>query len=296
MYVSGEEVRANKRNSVLLVGVFILSIAGLAAIYGYMEGNLFVYFSVTAIITGIYLLINFLTYRRTIKRAIDGIKVEEGSYSKEYRKLYHLTKGLSVSAGIKMPEVYVIPTQIPNAFATGFTPDDGIVGVTEGLLEMLDDHELEGVLAHEIAHIVNYDIRLKAVGVALGSSLMLVAELFLRKQVGRRSSGRVALVGLGLFFAARLISSLTNMAISRQREYLADATAVRISSYNEGLASALEKIGRFSYKGGKTEYETELGGSNLMSSYIGNHFNPVSAYFSTHPPIGDRVKRLRGMI
>ncbi len=300
--MSGEEIRKNKFNSALLLIVFCLLIVGIGALYGYLEGNVITFTVLTFAITLFYLLFNFLTFKYMVKKSINGRLVRKEEYDEKLRTLYNIVERLAVGCNIKMPEVYVIPTNIPNAFATGFNHNNAIVGVTEGLLDMLDEEELEGVMAHEFAHIMNYDIRLKAVTIALTSSLVLLAEIMYRNMSlkGRRRSNNdnkntaiLFVVVLLLFLFSRVISALLSSAISRQREYMADTTAIRIVSNNRGLINALSKIGGYRPRLSKSEYEAELGGNNLKSSYIYNHFSKKTAsLFSTHPPIEDRIKKL----
>lgn len=300
--MSGEEIRKNKINSILLLIVFFLLIVGIGALYGYLEGNVITFTIMTMAITAFYLLFNFLTFKYMVKKSINGRLVTKDVQDEKLRTLYHIVERLSVGCNIKTPEVYVIPTNIPNAFATGFSHNHAIVGVTAGLLEMLDEEELEGVMAHEFAHIINYDIRLKAVTIALTSSLVLLAEIMYRNMRYRGRSRNnndnkgtvillIAVVIIMIF--SRVISALLSSAISRQREYMADTTAVRMVSNNRGLINALSKIGGYRPRLNKSEYEAELGGNNLKSSYIYNHFSKKTAsLFSTHPPIEDRIKKL----
>ncbi|MDE5415507.1 MAG: M48 family metallopeptidase [Bacillaceae bacterium] len=305
--MSGEEIRKNKFNSILLLIVFFSLIVGAGALYGYLEGDVITFTFITMAITGAYLLFNFVTFKFMIKKSINGRLVTKDTQDEKLRTLYYIVERLSVGCNIKMPEIYVIPTNIPNAFATGFNHNNAIVGVTEGLLHMLDEEELEGVMAHEFAHIMNYDIRLKAVTIALTSSFVLLAEIIYRNMrvKGRsrnnnndsKNTALLFVVVLIILVFSRVISALLSSAISRQREYMADTKAVRITSNNRGLINALAKIGGYRPRYSKSEYEAQLGGNNLKSSYIYNHFSKKSAsLFSTHPPIEDRIQKLERTI
>ncbi|MFA9380248.1 MAG: M48 family metalloprotease, partial [Acetanaerobacterium sp.] len=193
----------------------------------------------------------------------------------------------------------------PNAFAGGLTPEKSYVGVTEGLLGILDDSELEGVLAHEMAHIIQRDVMIATVSIALLSVIIMLAGIFYRSTFfgGRRrssskgnnqSAGVMLLIGLAVYLIARLLGTLVHLAISRKREYSADATAVRLCSHSEGLARALEKI---SGKSGRYDARTvsALGGDEMLALYIYNPKKKLAALFSTHPPIEERIRRVRNM-
>jgi heat shock protein HtpX len=221
--------------------------------------------------------------------------------------LWNTVEGISISAGVPMPEVYIIDTDVPNAFATGYKQSNAAVAVTSGILNKLSREELEGVIAHEMSHVRNRDIRTSTIVIALGGVLIILSRLFLRmgfySGYGRRNSrsrnrdndglGAIILV-FSLIFAllAPIISSLIQAAISRQREFQADATAAQITGYPEGLASALEKISGYEISARQRE---DLGGKEVMGLYISNPFAEGRNWFSTHPPTEERIKRLRSM-
>ena len=301
--IAAEEVRKNFRNSIILISILVILILGISCLIGMKIGNIKFGLLIGALVVLIVLPIQILTAKWAILLMTDGQAADPEDLQE--RRALHITEGLAVSAGLsRVPQLYIIPSDVPNAFASGLSEKDAFIGVTEGLLEMMDDQELEGVIAHEFGHIVHRDIMLNQLVVALISSLLILAlvaeRIGLADLVGgrRRSSGNsggaavlvVILLALLVRPLAALLAHLLQMAISRQREFAADAAAVRLCSYNEGLARALEKLG-----GKKTFSKAEvasLGGDNLAAMYI--NF-PGEGLFSTHPPIEKRVERLRNM-
>jgi heat shock protein HtpX len=222
----------------------------------------------------------------------------------QYPYLYNTVEGLAIAAGIPAPRVYLIDDSAPNAFATGRDPDHAAVAVTTGLLEKLNRLELEGVIAHEMAHIKNYDIRLATVATIMVGVVVMMSDIFRRSLFwGRGGGGRarrgdggvagiIALVGLILAVLAPLFAQLLRLAISRNREFLADASGAMLTRYPEGLASALEKISA-------DREPLEVANKATAHMYI---INPLHEYggwvndrFNTHPPVEERVLRLRAM-
>lgn len=218
----------------------------------------------------------------------------------EYFDLWNIVENLSITAGLPMPKVFVINDAVPNAFATGRNPEHAVVAVTTGLLEILEKSELEGVIAHELSHIGNRDMLLSTVAVVLAGFVALLSDFFLRmtfhgggRSDDNKSGGILVLVGILLAIASPIAAALMQMAISRKREFLADASGVLLTRYPEGLASALSKIDSHS---GKMKRVNKA----MAHLYISNPFGEgrVSGFFnriwSTHPPIKDRVKALLG--
>lgn len=214
-------------------------------------------------------------------------------------RLYRMVENLAITDGLPMPKVYIMDDPAPNAFATGRDPAHAIVCATTGLLEIMDDSELEGVMAHEMGHVKNYDIRVSMLAFGLTLAISLIADTLMRMFWWRgssndknnsSSSGPLMIVGFVAALLAPLIASLIRMAISRRREYLADATGAMTTRYPEGLASALEKL---------KAYGTALRSPNTATAHMFIS-NPLSAssfttLFSTHPPLDSRIKVLRGM-
>lgn len=302
-FIASEEVRKNFNKSILLVLIIAAMVFGLSWYIGYILGDVKTGLLIGVAVVAIVLPIQILTAKWAILGMASGRQANPEDPAE--RRALRITEGLAVSAGLKkVPELYIIPSHVPNAFASGLNEQSAFIGVTQGLLDMMDNQELEGVIAHEISHIIHRDIMLNQLVVALISALLILA--FILERIGfaqmyssrrrDRDSGAGALIIAVVVLAilirplASLIASLLQMAISRKREYAADAEAVRLCAYNEGLASALEKLG-----GKKTLSREEvdaLGGSQMACMYI--HF-PGMELFSTHPPIEDRVKKLRNM-
>ncbi len=218
----------------------------------------------------------------------------------DYPELYRLTENLAISNGLPMPRLYVVRDRQPNAFATGRDPENGVVAVTTGLLEVLNKSELEAVLAHELGHIGNRDILLSTIVVVLVGTVVMVSDLVFRMafygRSGRSNNGKgglvILVVAIAMAVLAPLMAQLIRLAISRKREYLADSTAALTTRYPEGLISALEKIG-----GDNNQLQTASDATAHL--YFVNPFRGKDAsgwyrkLFLTHPPIEDRVKKLR---
>lgn len=216
---------------------------------------------------------------------------------KEHAYLINAVEGLSLAAGIPVPKIYVMEDESINAFATGRDPQHAIVVATTGAIKKLDRLELEGVLAHELSHVKNYDIRVMMLATVFAGVVILVADMFTRSMFwggGRRDNDRGggAIVIIGLIFAllAPIFAQLIKLAISRQREYLADASGAQLTRYPDGLAGALEKIGKDTARmRNPSEATAHLFISNpLRASSFAN-------WFSTHPPLEERIRRLRAM-
>ncbi len=222
--------------------------------------------------------------------------------------LYNVVENLAITTGIPMPKVYVIPESQPNAFATGRNKNHAAIAVTEGLLQMMNKTELEGVIAHEISHITNLDILLSTVVVILVGFVTLISDFFIRSRgAGIRTDDReggqirsiLLIVGIVFALLSPIIAVLIQLAISRKREYLADASGALLTRYPEGLASALEKIAAY----GKAGPPMARANNATAHLFISNPFGQrgavgsrVSKLFMTHPPIEERVRILRGMV
>jgi heat shock protein HtpX len=210
-------------------------------------------------------------------------------------RLWRIVENLSITDGLPMPKVYIMDDPAPNAFATGRDPKHSAVCATTGILDIMTDTELEGVFAHEMGHVKNYDIRVSMIAFALTAVVSLLADVFLRMTFFRRddreNNNQVMLI-LGIVGAilAPLVASLIQLAISRRREYLADATGALTTRYPEGLASALEKIAQ-------TGSATRKQNSSTAHLFFANPLKGgnIAGLFSTHPPIEDRIARLRQM-
>jgi len=217
-----------------------------------------------------------------------------------YFDLYNTVGNLSITAGLPMPKIYVIPDEMPNAFATGRDKEHAVVVVSEGLLKILEKPELEGVIAHELAHIGNRDILLQTVIVILVGFITLLSDMFIRSSFrgGRRDSnggGIIVIIGIILVVLSPIVASLMQLAISRKREFLADATGSMLTRYPEGLASALEKIAENSIRPMKKANHATA--HLFISNPYGrkNKKGFLHRIFSTHPDVKERVAVLRDM-
>lgn len=293
-----DQISANRRRTVILVTVFVLLIGLLGWVYGEYSG-----YGLVATVPAVVFAIIFSTFSYwggdSIALWTAGAKPIE---KKDAPELYRLVENLSIAAGLPMPKIYVMPDPGINAFATGRDPAHASVAVTAGALQKLEKTELEGVLAHELSHVRNYDIRYMLLVAILVGALVLLAA-WLRRTIfwgnGRRRNDRESggngiflLVGLLLAILAPLMAELIKLAVSREREYLADASGALLTRYPAGLAGALEKIQRDNEP---LDHASEGTAHLYFSNPFGNLNSRVSNLFSTHPPIEERVKRLREM-
>lgn len=288
------EVSRNKWNSFFLMTLFLIIITLIGLALGNFWGNIYAGAILAAIFAFFYTLIVFNTGDKMILK-MSGAKEAK---KQDYPHLYHSVEGLSIAAGIPMPKVYVINDSALNAFATGKDPKNASITVTTGLLAKLNRQELEGVIAHEMSHIKNYDIRFMMLTAVLVGITVLLSDFFLRsmlysgKSNDRNNSNAILLIiGLVLAILAPIFVELIRLAISRKREYMADASGAILTRYPEGLASALEKI--------KKDPDPLVDNANKATAhlFISNPFSRknLSNLWSTHPPIDDRIKRLRAM-
>jgi heat shock protein HtpX len=292
-----EHIAANKRRSWLLLFSFSLIIVLLGWLFGASYGSPVGGMAVAFIISIIYSLIGFYSGDRMILKASHAKPVTK----KDDPFLINTVEGLSIAAGIPMPQVYLIEETSINAFATGRDPQHASVTVTTGARKRLSRTELEGVLAHEISHIGNYDIRFMMLVVVLVGVVALFSDFMLRSFFygGHRNSDRKGgnaiflLLALVLAILAPLIAELIRLAVSRQREFLADATGAKLTRYPPGLAGALKKI--------KTDHDKVVDTANKATAhlYIENPLRNVkgkmNALFATHPNIDERIRRLEAM-
>lgn len=285
-------IAANKRNTVIIIAGFVLLLGGLSWFWGQATGNGSSAIMIILFVFGYALFQYFLA--GSIAVAMSGAHQIQKS---DNPRLWNTVENIAISQGMPMPKVYIINDQAPNAFATGRDPKHAIVAATTGLLELMDDNELEGVMAHEMSHVKNYDIRVSTIVFGLVSAVGILADMALRMAFFSgnnrdRNSGQLQavfmLVGIVGWIIAALIGPLVSAAVSRQREYLADATGAHMTRYPDGLASALEKLGQYGRP-------MRRANSAMAHMYINDPIKPglVERLFSTHPPIPKRVERLR---
>ena len=276
---------------------FILVVIGAGWAFSYFFGNFFILW--IAVAFSLIMNVGAYWYSDRIVLSMSGAKEITRD---QHRELWNITENLVISSGLPMPRLYIINDPAPNAFATGRNPEKGVVAVTSGLLERLDRNELEGVVAHELAHIKNRDILVMTVAVVLVGFVVLLADLFLRMTIygggGRdRGGGQLQIIlivaGFALMILAPIFAQLIQFAISRKREFLADASGALMSRYPEGLASALEKISSYNAPMRKASNAT-------AHMFIANPFGAkqkkgMHRFFMTHPPVEERISALRGM-
>ncbi len=290
-------IAANKRNTVIIVGLFVALIGGLAYAWGYYSGQ----GSSAALIIGfvaIYAVIQYFAASSLAIAMSGAIEIQKS----DNPRLWRVVENLAIREGMPMPKVYIIPDEAPNAFATGRDPKHAVVAATSGLLSIMDDQELEGIMAHEMGHVKNYDIRVTTIVFGLVSAIGVLADFALRMAFwgSHGSRGRsdndnqlgVILLVIGIVgsIVAFMIGPLVSAAVSRQREYLADASGAETTRYPEGLARALQKLGQYGRP-------MRRASSSMAHMYISDPMKPgmVERLFSTHPPIPKRVERLLNM-
>lgn len=290
------QIASNKRKSVLLTMIFIAIIIGLGYLFSYVRGDSTYSAVWLAIIVSLGM--TLISYFQGDKIALWSsgarpITEEENKY------VYRLVENICISQGMPAPKIYVIDDPAINAFATGRKPELASIAVTTGAIQKLENEELEGVLAHELSHVKNYDIRFMMLVAVLVGSISILANIFLRTRwVGNRDSnhggGRIGailmLVGIVLAILSPLIAELIKLAISRRREYLADASGALMTRYPDGLAKALEKIAAENMPMRQASEAT-------AHLFLSNPFGGAKfrSLFSSHPPVEDRIAKLRGM-
>jgi heat shock protein HtpX len=287
------EQTKNVRRTWFLMTIFLVVIIALGYFISYYYQNPLILY--IAIIFS--LLMNVFSYWNSDKIALSLSRAVKAERS-QYPDLYNVVENLSITAGLPMPRVYIINDQAPNAFATGRDKDHSAVAVTTGLLQILSRSELEGVIAHELSHIGNRDILLSTVVVVLVGFISILADIFIRGSFGHgRSSennkggGIIMVIGLILIILSPIIAKLIQLAISRKREFLADASAILLTRYPEGLAGALRKIEQANIPMQKTYTATA---HLFISDPKANFSKKVYNLFSTHPLTEDRIKAIMG--
>lgn len=288
------QIDSNKRRTWLLMALFIGLLAAAGYVYGYINGYGYVGLGLALTISLIWTLISWYAGSAITLKSLGAQELTDRA---QFPTLWNTVENLAITAGIPRPRIYVVNDSSPNAFATGRDPEHASVAVTTGLLQVLNKTELEGVLAHELAHIKNYDTRLMVlVGVLVGALVILGDWMFRGALFSDRKSGNGIFMVIGLIFIilSPVIAELIKLAISRRREYLADASGALLTRYPEGLASALEKIRDNAAPMRKRSNATNhLWISDPKAKSLGER---AAGLFSTHPPINDRITELRGML
>jgi len=293
-----DQIARNKRSSFfLMVIIFIVFVAlGYAISLVMGEGYFFIIMIVAIVFSLGYLL---FSYYNSDKIAIKSVGAKKASRS-QHKVFYDSVEGLTLASGMPMPRLYVMPSKQINAFASGRNPENAVICVTQGALDKLDRRELEGVLAHELSHIANYDIRYMTIATVVVGMIAIVSEIFLRSLFfsslsnggdDNKSSWIFLLIGIVLAILAPIVVKLVQFAISRKREYAADSTAVKFTRYPKGLSGALKKI-KQDHEAGSGKTEKKQVSRALAPLFISNPFKGMA---STHPPIDKRIEILEKM-
>lgn len=288
-------ISQNKRDTAIVIVLFIAVISALGWVVGeyFFEGSGITFIGFALIFSGIS---SFISYYNSDKIVLAISRAREVG-KEEFPELHNLVENMCIASGIKnVPRIYMIEDSAMNAFATGRDPEHSVICFTSGIVQKLEKRELEGVIAHELSHVINYDIRLMSIVSILVGSIVLIADWFTRGMFytgGRRrreSNGLILLIGLVFVILSPIIANLIKLALSRRREFLADASAALITRYPAGLANALRKI--------STDDEVlEAANGATAHLYIANPLkgNFLSNLFNTHPPVEERIKRLMEM-
>ena len=292
-----DQVTGNKIKSVFIFFFFILLVAILGYFLGYFYSSPYFGFGLATIVAVIYGLIAYYSGSNMILKMSGARPVTK----KEFPHLFHAVEGLAIAANIPTPKAYVINDTALNAFATGRDPKHAAITVTTGLLDKLNRQELEGVVAHEMSHIKNYDIRFMMLSAVMVGIVVLVSDFLLRsflwggKGNNDREGGHWIFIVIALVLAilAPIFAEMIKLAVSRKREYLADASGAMLTRYPPGLASALEKI--------KKDPDPLVDKANKATAhlFISTPFRKkkggLARFFSTHPPINERINKLKNM-
>lgn len=289
-----KQIAINRRKTIILMLTFVIFIIGLGYILTlYFDSPLILILAVV-----ISVIMSWWSYFKGDRAVLmlSGARPIDPESNLVHRKALHLVENLCITAGLPQPKVFIINDSAPNAFATGRNPQHASIALTSGLIEKLDKVELEGVIAHELSHIKNYDILLATVVITLLGVIILLSDWTLRahfiRQRGRSTRGFIMLIGLLLAILSPILARLIYLAISRKREYLADASGALLTRYPEGLASALKKINI-------DRQQLRLASRATASLYFVNPFTKVGMVvyklFLTHPPIEKRIKALNNM-
>ncbi len=292
-----DEIASNKRKTYIVVAFFIAFITSIAYIFGKANGYGLSFAGIALILSG---LTTFGSYYWSDKIVLALSRARPADPKKDFN-FFSVTENLCIASGLPKPKLYVIDDTAPNAFATGRDPNHAVVCATTGILSKLDRAELEGVIAHELSHVRNYDIRLMSIVSILVGTVALLADLFMRSLWFRRGDrdrekggGIFLIIGIVLAILSPLVATIIQLSISRRREYLADASGVLLTRNPQALARALEKI--------SADKEVLEAASNatahlyIINPFKGKDFGAFfSGLFNTHPPIEERIRILRSM-
>ncbi len=286
-----DQIARNKRNSFFLVIIvfIVLIVLGYAISFAFSPDYFFFIMILATIISLVYVMI---TFYNSDKIALASVKAKKAD-PVLHRELYHAVENMSLASGMPMPKIYIMPGAQINAFATGRNPEHGVICVTEGALNILNKQELEAVVGHEMAHIANYDIRFVTTVAIVVGAVSIFSQLFLRSlwfRGNRRSQGNALffVIAIVLAILAPIIVKLVQLAISRKREFMADAGSVQFTRYPPGMINALKKI--------KADHEKLKVPTAVAPMFLSDTTKrKVAVLFQTHPPIDKRIKVLERM-
>jgi heat shock protein HtpX len=297
-----EQIAANKRKSALLIFGFVLLVALVGAAVSALIGYGIAGTVVALVLSG---LLAFGSYWKSDAIAL-AVSRARPADPQQYRRLYNLVEGLCIASGLPVPKIYIVDDPAPNAFATGRNPHHASIAVTSGLLDMMNRVELEGVIAHELSHVRNYDILVSTLAVTMVGAIALLSDLSIRwmwwnggrsRRDGDRNNGGnpLALIGFALLLLAPLVAKVMQLAVSRRREALADVSAVQMTRYPPGLISALEKL---------RDDSTVTHSASRATAHLWieqpvpraddeGKLSRLNRLFDTHPPLEERIATLR---
>ena len=290
-----EQIQRNKAKSALLIGIvfIVLLLLGYAISFALDPGYFFIVMIISIIFSMSYIVFG---YYNSDKIALASVGAKKADIS-QYRQLYNSVEGLTLASGMPMPKIYIMESEQTNAFATGRDPQHSVICVTTGALKKLDKQELEGVIAHEMSHVANYDIRFMTFTAIVIGMIAIIAELFLRSLWFSSGSDNkkhpfLIIAGIALSILAPLVANLAALAISRRREFTADATGVKFTRYPKGLASALKKIKHEHLAPNDKHHFSKATAPLFISDPFKKKFTNL---FSTHPNIDERIAKLERM-
>jgi heat shock protein HtpX len=283
-------IAANKRNTVMIMALFVGLVSAIGWAISYLYGNQSIAYWVIGA-AAVYALLQYFAASKLALAMTGAHEIQK----RDNPRLYRIVENLSIATGMPTPKVYLIDDPAPNAMATGRDPKHASVAATTGIMEIMDDRELEAVMAHEMGHVQNYDIRVSMIAFGLVSAIGILSDLAIQmfwfggdRREGNGVHPVVLIIGIVLILVAPVLAMLIQFAISRQREYLADATGAMTVRDSEGLARALEKLQLYGQPMQRQSTSTaHLFFNNPLKS------NFVSKLFSTHPPLEERIARLR---
>lgn len=285
------QIASNKRKTIFIMFFFMVLAGALAWFFGVYTNSRSL--TVAVLIGALcYAAISYFAGSRMALVLNGAVEIKKS----DNPRLWRTVENLAITDGLPMPKVYIINDPAPNAFATGRDPNHSAVCATTGLLDIMDDNELQGVFAHELGHVKNYDIRVSMIAFALSAVISILADIILRMTWFRSGNDReennqaIMILGIVAAIIAPIVATLIQLAISRKREYLADATGALTTRYPEGLASALEKIAQ---TGSVMRRQNTSTAHFFFANPLKGH--SITNLFSTHPPIEERIRRLREM-